>query len=80
MVSPEKFDWIEVRALAGPLKDIHRVAPKPLLLCLGCVHRVIVLLESEVLSALDQVFLKYISVLCSVQFSLNPDQSASPSH
>merc|ERR1712002_444701 len=42
------------------------------------VLRVIVLLEgepsaqSEVLSALDQVFIKNISVLCSVQLSLNP--------
>ena len=43
-------------ALAGPLKDIYRVFPKPLLRCLGCVLRVIVLLESKVLSALGQVF------------------------
>ena len=49
---------IQVRALAGPLKDIQRLAPKPLLRCLGCVLRVVVLLEgeplpqSEVLSAL----------------------------
>ena len=83
-VSPEMFDWVQVRALAGPLKDIHRVVPKPLLRCLGCVLRLIVLLEgepsaqSEVLSALDQVFIKDISVLCSVQLSLTPDQSPSP--
>ncbi len=29
------FDWIQAQALAVPLKDIHRVAFKPLLLCLG---------------------------------------------
>ena len=75
------FDWVQARALAGPLKDIHRVVPKPLLHCLGCVLRVVVLLEgeplaqSEVLSALDQVFMKDISVLCSNQLSLNPEQS-----
>ncbi|XP_051533408.1 mitogen-activated protein kinase kinase kinase kinase 6 isoform X1 [Myxocyprinus asiaticus] len=63
-VSPEMFDWVQVQALAGPLKDIHRVVPKPLLRCLGCVLRVIVLLEgepsaqSEVLSALDHVLLR----------------------
>ena len=32
-VSPEMFD----RALAGTLKDIQRLVPKPLLCCLGCV-------------------------------------------
>ena len=36
-VSPEMFDWFQVRALAGPLEDIHRVVPKSLLHCLGCV-------------------------------------------
>lgn len=56
-VSQEKLDWVPVRALAEPLEDIHRVVPKPFLQCLGCVLRVIVLLEdkplaqSEVLSA-----------------------------
>ena len=80
-VSPEMFDWVQVRALAGPLKDIHRVVPKPLLHCLGCVLQVIVLLEgepsaqSEVLSTLDQVFMKDIYVSLAVQLSLNPDQS-----
>ena len=52
--SPEMFVWVQVSALAGPLKDIHRVVPKPLLLCLGCVLRVIVLL----------VFIKYMSYIC----------------
>ena len=55
------FDRVQVRALAGPLKDIQKLVPKLLLRCLGCVLRVVVLLEgepssqSEVLSALEQV-------------------------
>ena len=77
------FDQVSVPALAGPLKDIQRLVPKPLLCCLGCVLRVLVLLEgeplpqSEVLSALEQVFIKDLSVLCSVQLNLNPDWSPS---
>ena len=73
------LDRVEVRSLAGPLKDIQRLFPTLLLRCLGCVLRVIVLLEgesypqSEVLSALEQVFIKYLSVLCSVHLSLNLD-------
>ena len=76
---PEMFDWVQVRALAGPIKDIQRLVPKSLLRCLGCVHRVVVLLEgepspqSEVLNALEQVFIKDLSVLCSV----DPDKSLS---
>ena len=72
------FDWVQVRALAGPLKDIPRLVPKPLLQCLGCVRRVVVVLEgepsaqSEVLSAMEQVFIKDLSVLCSVHLSLDP--------
>ena len=75
-VSPEMFDRVQVWALAGPLKDIQRLVPKPLLHCLGCVLRVIVLLDgeplpqSEVLSALE---LKDLSSLCSVNISLDPD-------
>ena len=46
-VSPEMFDWVQVRALAEPLKDIQRLVPKQLLHCLGCVLRVVVLLEGE---------------------------------
>ncbi len=34
-VYPEIFDWVQVQAVAGPLKDIHRVVCKPLLRCLG---------------------------------------------
>ena len=64
---------------SGPLKDIQRLVPKPLLCCLGCVLRVVVLLEddpspeSEVLSALEQVLIKDLSVLCSVHLCLDPD-------
>ncbi len=32
-VSLEISDWVQAQALAGPLKDIHRVVHKPLLLC-----------------------------------------------
>ena len=61
---PQMFNWIQVWALAGPLKDMHRLSPKPLLCSLGCVLRVVVMLEgkpspqSEVQSALEQVFFK----------------------
>ncbi len=76
------IDWVQVGAPAWQFKDIHRVVPKSLLRCFAWVLRVIVLLEdeplaqSEILSALDQVFNKDISVLCSVQLSLSPDQSS----
>ena len=78
-VSPEMFDRVQVWALAVPLKYIQRLVQKPLLHCLVCVLRVIVLLEgvpspqSEVLSALEQVFIKDLSLLCSVHLSLDPD-------
>ena len=61
------FNQVQVRALAGPLKDIQRLVLNPLLRCLGCVLRVIVKLEdesspqSEVLSTLEQVFFKDLS-------------------
>ncbi len=32
-VSPEIFDWVQSQAVAGSLKNIHRVVYKPLLLC-----------------------------------------------
>ena len=44
-VYSERFDWVQVRALAGPPKDIHRAIPKALLCCPGCLLRVIVLSE-----------------------------------
>ena len=78
-VSPEMFDRVQVQALAGPLKDIQRFVPKPLLGFLDCVLRVVVLVEGEpspqdeALSALEQVFIKYLSLLCSVHLSLDPD-------
>ena len=72
------FDQVQVRALAGPLKDIQRLVPKPILGCLGCVLRVVVLLEGEpspqsvVLSALEQVFIKDLA-LSSDHLSFDPD-------
>ncbi len=38
-VSPEIFDWVQSQAVAGPLKDIHSVAYKTLLLCGIEVHQ-----------------------------------------
>ena len=76
---PEMFNQVQVRALAGPLKDIQRRVLKPLLRCLGCVIMVVVPLEgepspqSEVLRALEQIFIKDLSVLCSIHLSLDPD-------
>ena len=61
------------------LKDIQRLVPKPLLRCLGCVLRVVILLEgetspqAEVLHTLEQFFIKDLSVLCAVDLSLNLD-------
>ena len=78
-VSSEMFHLVQVRALAEPLKDIQRLVLKPLLHCLGCVLSVVVLLEgesspqSEVLSDLEQVFIKDLSVLCSVHLSFDTD-------
>ena len=78
-VSPEMIDRVQVRSLAGPLKDIQRLVPTPLLCYHGFVLRVVALLEgepspqSEVLSALEQVFNKDLSVLFSVHLSLDPD-------
>ena len=66
---------VQVCALTGPLKDIQ----KPLLHFLACVVKVVVLFEgepspqSEVLSALEQVFIKDLSVHCSIHLSLDPD-------
>jgi hypothetical protein len=69
------LERVQVRSLAGPLKDIQRLVSKPLLRCLGCVLWVIVLLEgepspqSEVLSTPEQVFFKDRSVLAPLIFS-----------
>ena len=43
-VSPEMFDRVQVRALAGPLND---TLAGPLLRGLDCVLRVIVLFEGQ---------------------------------
>ena len=75
------FDWVQVWALAGPLKDIHRLVPKPLLHCLGCVLRVgEPVPQFEVLSVLEQVFLKDLSVLCLDYLFLDPHASPSSCH
>jgi hypothetical protein len=72
------LNHVKVRALAEQLKDIQRLFQKPLL-CLGCVLRVVVLLEgepspqSENLLQSAQDFIKVLSVLCSLNFSLDPD-------
>ena len=78
-VFPEMFDRVQVWVFPGPLEDIQRLVPKPLLHCLGCLLRVIVLLEGEpspqfeVLSAPKQVFINDLSVICSVYFYLDPE-------
>jgi hypothetical protein len=78
-VSLEMLDRVQVRALAGTLKDIQRRVLKPLMRCFGGVLRVVVRLEgepppqSEVLIALEQVFIKDLSVPCSDHLSLDPD-------
>ncbi len=82
-VSPEIFDWVQAQALAGPLKDIHRRVYKPHLLC---VCRSFVLLEgepsvqSEVLNALDWVFIKAISIFWCIELFFYYDESLSPCH
>ena len=82
--SPEMLDRVQVLALAGPLKDIQSLVLKPLLRCLGCELRVVVLLEGEhtpqpeIPSTLEQVFIKDLSVLCSIHLSFDPDCSPSP--
>lgn len=72
-ISAEMFQWIQVCALAGPLKNIHRVVPKPLLRYLGCVLRVGDLLKGEpspqVKSPLEQVFIQDASVHSSSPLS-----------
>ena len=60
------LNQVQVQALAGPLKDNQRLVLKPLL---SCVLRLDVLLEgehstqSDVPSALEQVFIKDLYVL-----------------
>jgi hypothetical protein len=46
-LSPEMLDQVQIPALTGPLNDIQRLVPKPLLHCLVCVFRVVVLLKGE---------------------------------
>ncbi len=78
-VSPEIFDWVQSQAVAGQLKDIELYISHS-----WCVLRVIVLLEgepsaqSEVLNALDWVFIKAISIFCCTERSFYSDESLSP--
>ncbi len=78
------LSWVQVRALAGPFKNSHRVVVKPLLRYFSCVLRVIVLLEgkpsaqSEVLSTLEKVFVQDIPVLDRIHLSLDCNQSSCP--
>ena len=73
------FDLVQVWALAGLLKDIQSLVLKSPLHCFADMHRVVVLLEgepspeSEILSALEQVFIEDLSVLSSVHLCLDPD-------
>ena len=68
------LDQVQDRALAGPLQDIERLVLKPLMGCLGCGLTVVVLLEgeaspqSEILSALEQVFIKDLCTLLRSSF------------
>ncbi len=79
-VSPEIFDWVQSQAVAGPLKDIHRAVISHS--C--CVFRVTVLLEgkpsvqSEVLNALDWVFIKAISIFWCIGLFFYSDESLCP--
>ncbi len=60
-VSPEIFYWVPAQDGAGPLKDIHRVIYKPLLLCVGCCACPVgrwTACPSEIPNALDWVFIK----------------------
>ena len=65
--------------ITGPLKDIQRHVQKSLICCLGFVLRGVFLLEgepspqAEVLSALEQVFIEDLSMLCSSHLCLDPD-------
>jgi hypothetical protein len=58
-------DVRSVRALAGPFMDIQRLVPNPVLHCLGCVLRVVVLLEGE---PLEQVFINDLCTLLRSSF------------
>jgi hypothetical protein len=73
---------LSIQSLRGPAEKNRRLVLKPPLCCLGCVLRVVILLESEpspqseVLSALEQVFIEemrsraYFSVPSGEQMSM----------
>ncbi len=76
-VSPEIFDWVYSQAVAGQLKDFHRVVYKLLCTLDHCpVGRWTT--QSEVLNALDWVFIKAISIFWCIKFFFYFDMSFSP--
>ena len=78
-VSPEIFRSGLSPGSGSATQEHLRLVLKQLLSCLGCMLSVVVLLQgepspqSEVLSALEKVFIKDLSVLCTVHLSLDPD-------
>lgn len=85
-VSPEMLNWIEVRTLAQPFKNIHRAVLKPLLCYSSCVLGFIVLLEgepaahSEAVNILWKRFLSKISMypVGCIHLSFNCNQAFCP--
>lgn len=67
--------WAEAsHKLSAPLFEDNAIVPEPLLHCLGCVLRLMIMLEGEPLSPPEAlVFIKMISVCGSIQLPINPD-------
>ncbi len=76
-VSPEMFDWVYSQAVAGQLKDIYRVVYKLLCTLDHCPVRRWTT-QSEVLNALDWVFIKAISIFWCIKLFFYFDMSFSP--
>jgi hypothetical protein len=73
-VSPEMFDQVQFQALTWPHKDIQRLVPKPLLHCLGCVSLSCWKVNlCPCLRSWSRFSSRISEVLCSVNFSLDPD-------
>ena len=64
-VSPDMLDWVQVQALAGPFKNIETCPEATPALSWLCAEGRYPVGRFEVLSALLQVFIKYLSVLCA---------------
>lgn len=76
------FNQVQVRALAGSLKDMHRFVLELLLPYLGCVLGVVLLggepsPQAEVLGVLKKVFIQDVSVQCCIHLSLHNDKCPS---